>query len=99
VIETVEALRQEHRRAWELLVGARHADPGGTVAPAAPPVTVADLTRLRIEAGRGRGDGREWHEDRASYRLAKSYTYRRADIITIHNSTSVFGRPASELAL
>jgi RND family efflux transporter MFP subunit len=29
---------------------ARHADPGETVAPAAPLVTIADLTRLRVEA-------------------------------------------------
>jgi RND family efflux transporter MFP subunit len=32
------------------VVIARHADPGETVAPAAPLVTVADLTRLRVEA-------------------------------------------------
>jgi RND family efflux transporter MFP subunit len=32
------------------VVIARHADPGETVAPAAPLVTIADLTRLRIEA-------------------------------------------------
>jgi HlyD family secretion protein len=32
------------------VVIARHADPGETVAPAAPLVTIADLARLRIEA-------------------------------------------------
>jgi HlyD family secretion protein len=32
------------------VVIARHADPGETVAPAAPLVTIADLTRLRVEA-------------------------------------------------
>jgi multidrug resistance efflux pump len=32
------------------VVIARHADPGETIAPAAPLVTVADLTRLRVEA-------------------------------------------------
>jgi HlyD family secretion protein len=32
------------------VVIARHADPGETVAPSAPLVTIADLTRLRIEA-------------------------------------------------
>jgi HlyD family secretion protein len=32
------------------VVVARHADPGETVAPAAPLVTIVDLTRLRVEA-------------------------------------------------
>jgi HlyD family secretion protein len=32
------------------IVVARHADPGETVSPAAPLVTIADLTRLRVEA-------------------------------------------------
>ena len=32
------------------VVIARHADPGETVAPAAPLVTIADLSRLRVEA-------------------------------------------------
>jgi multidrug efflux pump subunit AcrA (membrane-fusion protein) len=32
------------------VIVARHADPGETVSPAAPLVTIADLTRLRVEA-------------------------------------------------
>ena len=32
------------------MVVARHADPGETVGPAAPLVTIVDLSRLRVEA-------------------------------------------------